>query len=99
MYACIPEIGGRFFEGVYRLENRLLTFREPPPPPWHSRIDSGRHILVANRAGFMQVCGFEISRMYLPRRLVNKPWSMHRTPTDGIMLMGRPSRERRVGKR
>jgi hypothetical protein len=65
-----------------------LLFATHPPAPWHSRIDSGRHTLVANRAGFMQVCGFELSRMYLPRRLVNKPWSMHRTPTGGIMLMG-----------
>ena len=64
------------------------TYFSRPTPPWHSRIDSGRPTLVAYRAGFMQVCGYELSRMYLPRCLVNKPWSMHRTPTGGIMLMG-----------
>jgi hypothetical protein len=88
MYACIPEIGGGFFQGVRRLEDRSLTFRDPPLLPWHSRIDSGRHTLVANRTGSIQVCGYGLSRMYLPRRLVNKPWSMHRTATGGIMLMG-----------
>jgi hypothetical protein len=29
MYACISEIGHRFFEGVCRLEDRPLTFRDP----------------------------------------------------------------------
>ena len=32
MYACIPEIGGGFFEGVCRVEDRPLAFRNPPPP-------------------------------------------------------------------
>jgi hypothetical protein len=31
MYACIRRIGCGFFEGVCRLENRPLTFRDPPP--------------------------------------------------------------------
>jgi hypothetical protein len=31
MYACAREIGGGFFEGVCRLEDRLRTFRDPPP--------------------------------------------------------------------
>jgi hypothetical protein len=30
MYACIHEIGASFFEGVRRLEDRSLTFRDPP---------------------------------------------------------------------
>jgi hypothetical protein len=34
MYACIPEIGGGFFEGVYGQEDRRPTFRDPP----HSSI-------------------------------------------------------------
>jgi hypothetical protein len=32
MYACILEYGRGFFEGVCRLENRLLSFRDPPHP-------------------------------------------------------------------
>jgi hypothetical protein len=36
MYACIPEIGGGFFEEVYRLENQPLTSRDPPPPQFAS---------------------------------------------------------------
>jgi hypothetical protein len=31
MYACIPEIGGGFFEVVCRLEDRPHTFHDPPP--------------------------------------------------------------------
>ena len=31
MYACIPEIERGFFAGVYRLEERLPTFPDPPP--------------------------------------------------------------------
>jgi len=88
MYACIRGTGRGFFERVRRLEDRSPTFRDPPPLPWHLQIDSGRDTLIANRTGFIQVCGHELSRMYLPRRLVNRPWSMHRTPTGGIMLMG-----------
>jgi len=40
MYACILEIGCGFFEGVSRLENRPLTFRDPPPPHllWSSYV-------------------------------------------------------------
>jgi hypothetical protein len=34
MYACIPETGRGFFEGVCRRENRLRTFRDRP----HSSI-------------------------------------------------------------
>jgi hypothetical protein len=30
MYACISETGSGFFEGVYKRENRQLTFRDPP---------------------------------------------------------------------
>lgn len=33
MYACIRETGGEFFAGVFRQENRPLTFRDPPPHP------------------------------------------------------------------
>ena len=80
------KLGADFSRGAQVRESTTNFSR--PTPPWNSRIDSGRHTLVANRAGFMQVCGYELSRMYLPRRLVNKPWSMHRTPTGGIMLMG-----------
>ena len=31
MYACICETGRGFFAGVCRLEDRPLTFRDPPP--------------------------------------------------------------------
>jgi hypothetical protein len=44
MYACIPEIGGGFFEVVCRLGNQPLSSRDPP---LDSRIDSGRHALAA----------------------------------------------------
>ncbi len=32
MYACPHEIGRGFFEGVRGLEDRPLTFRDPPHP-------------------------------------------------------------------
>jgi hypothetical protein len=44
MYACIPEIGGGFFEGVCRRENRPLAFRDPPLP-LDSRIAPGGVVL------------------------------------------------------
>jgi hypothetical protein len=31
MYACIHKISGGFFEGMCGLEDRPLTFRDPPP--------------------------------------------------------------------
>ena len=32
MYACIPQIGGGFFEGVCTLSNAPANFSDPPPP-------------------------------------------------------------------
>jgi hypothetical protein len=32
MYACIHEIGARFFEGVCPSSNATANFRDPPPP-------------------------------------------------------------------
>jgi hypothetical protein len=32
MYACIPEIGGGFFEGVRTPSNATANFRDPPHP-------------------------------------------------------------------
>jgi len=32
MYACIPENGGGFFEGVCAPSNATANFRDPPPP-------------------------------------------------------------------
>jgi hypothetical protein len=31
MYACVLGTSGGFFEGVCRLEDRPLIFRDPPP--------------------------------------------------------------------
>jgi hypothetical protein len=33
MYACIPENGGGFFEGVYPPSTTTACPRDPPPPP------------------------------------------------------------------
>jgi hypothetical protein len=46
MYACIPKIGGGFFEGVCTPSNATAHFRDPPPPPIDSRIDSERYVLA-----------------------------------------------------
>jgi hypothetical protein len=43
MYACTRETGGGFFGGVCRLADRPLTFRDPLPLPWHSRIALDSH--------------------------------------------------------
>jgi hypothetical protein len=43
MYACIPENGRGFIEGVCKLDDRSLTFRDPP---LDSRIDSESHALA-----------------------------------------------------
>jgi len=88
MYVYIRETRCGFFTGCAGKHSGYLLFATRPRYPGIRRIDSGRHTLVANRTGFIRVCGYELSRMYLPRRLVNEPWSMHRTPTGGIMLMG-----------
>ena len=49
MYACIRETGGGFFGGVCEQDNRLLTFRGPPPPLGDSRIvpSEPQHLSVA----------------------------------------------------
>jgi hypothetical protein len=36
MYACIPENGGGFFEGVCTPSNATANFCDPPLPPLHS---------------------------------------------------------------
>jgi hypothetical protein len=36
MYACIPEIGRGFLEGVCTPSNTTAYLREPPPPPLDS---------------------------------------------------------------
>jgi hypothetical protein len=46
MYACIRETWSGFFEGVCGLEDRPLTFRDPPPR-CGSRVGPGRHALGA----------------------------------------------------
>ena len=51
MYACFCEIVGGFFAGVCRLEDRPPTFRDPPPPLLHSRINPGRYALVTVQVG------------------------------------------------
>jgi hypothetical protein len=33
MYACIPEIGRGFFEGVYAPSSATAHLHDPPPPP------------------------------------------------------------------
>jgi hypothetical protein len=43
MYACIHETEAGFFEGVCRLEDRPLTFRDPPPPRRRSRMVLCQH--------------------------------------------------------
>jgi hypothetical protein len=41
MYACVPENGGGFFEGVCAPNNATAYFLDlPPPPHCYSRIDS-----------------------------------------------------------
>ena len=45
MYASIHETGSGFFEGVCTLSNQAAIFRDPPPPPFDSRIDSERRAL------------------------------------------------------
>ena len=39
MYACAHGTEGGFFEGVCRLEDQPITFRDPPPPV-DSRTDA-----------------------------------------------------------
>jgi hypothetical protein len=46
MYACIPEIGGGFFEGVCAPSN-ATAYLNDPPLPLDSGIDSGRRALAA----------------------------------------------------
>src|SRR5215204_859473 len=36
IYACMPENGGGFFEGVCGQGNQPFAFRDPPPPPLDS---------------------------------------------------------------
>jgi hypothetical protein len=47
MYAYISETGRGFFAVVCGGENRPPTFRGPPPPPYRSRSESGKHTLAA----------------------------------------------------
>ncbi len=52
-------------DGIFRRGARVgkaITYVSRPTPPWHSRIDSGRHTLVAHRAGFMQDRGNALPR-------------------------------------
>jgi hypothetical protein len=38
MYACIPEIGRGFFEGVCAPSNVTAYFGDPPPTPTHNSL-------------------------------------------------------------
>ncbi len=49
MYACIHGIGSGFFAGVCRVEDRPLTFRDPPPP-LVERTTSGVYAAMAGYA-------------------------------------------------
>jgi hypothetical protein len=93
MYPCIRQTYGGFFEVVCRSEDRQLTFRDPPLAS-NSPVDSGKHILVAHRSGFMQKHSYGFWRMYLPC------WSMRWNHPSGIMLMvPTPWGGRVIGKR
>jgi hypothetical protein len=48
----------------------ILLATHPHPGIRESR--HWRHVLAAHRSGFMQNRGYGLSRMHLPRRLVNK---------------------------
>jgi hypothetical protein len=48
MYACIPEIGGGFFEGVHALNDQACISTDPPPP-CHSWIASWQYCLRLSR--------------------------------------------------
>jgi hypothetical protein len=54
MYACIPEIGGGFFEGGVRTQRCNRPSLRPTPYPRNSWIASGRHSLASHRSEFMQ---------------------------------------------
>jgi len=46
MYACIPEIGGGFFQVVCTPRNATAHSCDPPPPAHTSRIISGRYAVA-----------------------------------------------------
>jgi hypothetical protein len=48
MYACVPEIGGGFFEGVCALNDQNCISSDPPPP-CHSWIASCLYCLCLTR--------------------------------------------------
>jgi hypothetical protein len=101
MYACVPEIGGGFFEGVCWLEDRPLVSRDPPPPLCHSRIDPGRCVLAAHRSGFMQsivVMDFQGRNFHVHSRVSLQ--SMRLAPPSGIMdAVANPKEELRLARR
>src|SRR5918992_1434957 len=72
MYACVPGTRCGFFEGVC-IPSSATAHLHDPLLPLDSRIDSWSHALVAHRSGFMQNRTYGLSRMHLPRRLVNEP--------------------------
>jgi len=61
MYACTCEPGRGFFEGVCRLEERQLTFRDPPRPSIRESTLKGTR-LVRGSCHVKNVIAFEIAQ-------------------------------------
>jgi hypothetical protein len=71
MYACIPEIGRPFFEGVCAPSDTTAYFCDSPPLAVDSRIDQRSHAVVLSRSVFTQDEGYRLPRRPLPRIPVN----------------------------
>jgi hypothetical protein len=98
MYACIPENGGGYFEGLCPPSSATADIRDPPPVPrFANRLretcPSCPLGLSLGRIAIMSIQGN--GGLFTKRRV---RCIMHRTPPGGIMLMASTlCRETRVG--
>jgi hypothetical protein len=98
MFASV-KLGADFSRGCACKSSSYLLFATRLRYPGIRGLTLGGTPWLPIGPGLFRFAYYELSRMYLPRRLVNKSWSMHRTPTGGSCSRDRPGRVRRVGKR
>ena len=91
MYACIPEIGRGFFQGVCAPNNATAYFRDPPPPP-HTRIDSWRYALALLRqSGLLLVANTAFREDFFSPTLGNERLPSGLRPHPGDTRRNKPT--------
>ena len=95
MYACIPENGGGFFEGVCTPSNATAHFCDPPPTPRFANRLRRYALALLRRSGFLLVANTGFREGFFSPTLGDEhlPSSLRPHPGDTLGMTLRTSKE------